>query len=76
MPCNELENALQKFSERYNNNEKLQKTLRKWSADVLIWCKDENTGFLVNVSNGKITAITRTSNESSGRVKIVGGESE
>ena len=72
MKCNELENVLNKFSERYNSNERLQKMLRKWSADVLIWCKDEKLGFLVNVSNGRITTINRTSDSSVGRVKIVG----
>jgi ABC-type polysaccharide/polyol phosphate transport system ATPase subunit len=69
---NELENILQKFSEKYNNNEKLQKILRKWSADILIWSKDESIGFLITVNSGKITGIVKVNNPNSGKVKIIG----
>jgi len=72
MACDELERVLHAFSERYNNNEKLQKMLRKWSVDLLVWCKDTDNGFLINVNNGRVVSIMRTEDSTTGRVKVVG----
>lgn len=68
----ELEKILGEFSEKSNSNEKVQKLIRRWSSSVLVWPSDGESGFLITVESGKITAITGTSDRNAGRVKVVG----
>lgn len=67
-----LESILTDFSEQSNTNEKVQKLIKRWSSTVLIWPDDLGKGLILNVENGKIIEIKRTSENSEGKVKVVG----
>ena len=69
----ELRKVLLEFTEKVNQNEKVQKLIRKWSTSVLMWSKDLNTGFVLQVAYGKITEMKKADNIDEGNVRVVSG---
>ncbi|MCL5681493.1 MAG: hypothetical protein M1515_05600 [Candidatus Thermoplasmatota archaeon] len=70
--ASELRETLERFIADVNNNEKVQKMIRKWSSVVNIWGKDINRGYLLEVVDGKVTQMMEAMNVDDGKVKVVG----
>ncbi len=71
----ELKDVLEKFVNDVNNNQKVQKLIRKWSSIVNIWGKDIGAGFILYVNEGKVTDMREASSIDDGKVKVVGESS-
>lgn len=67
----ELREVLEDFSRRVNDNERVQKLIKRWSTSVLMWSKDQEFGFVLTISTGKIVEMRRAAGEDEGNVKVV-----
>jgi hypothetical protein len=72
MTTEEFESTIKNFVDKYNNNLKIQNMLKKWNAELLIWSKDDNAGFIIKVENGKVVDISKSTSFNEGRIKVVG----
>jgi hypothetical protein len=68
----ELEGVISRFSSSVNENQGVQRLIKKWSTSILIWASDLNAGVTMEVVNGKVTRVSRTSDPGVGRVRVVG----
>ncbi|MCW6159182.1 MAG: hypothetical protein LVQ63_06890 [Thermoplasmatales archaeon] len=67
----ELRTVLEEFNRRVNENDRVQKLIKKWSTSVLMWSKDQGFGFVLNVTTGKIVEMRKAESENEGNVKVV-----
>ncbi len=67
----ELRTVLEDFNRKVNESERVQKLIKRWNTSVLMWSKDQQFGFVLTVSAGKITEMKKATSENEGNVKVV-----
>lgn len=71
MDNKDLKATLYDFVNKVNNNEKVQKLIRKWSTTLLFWARDSGEGFILHVQEGKVISIENALDENAGKIKII-----
>jgi predicted lipid carrier protein YhbT len=68
----ELRRTIEKFVGEVNNNERVQKLIRKWSSVVNIWGRDIDEGYILEVQNGKVISVRKAASKDDATVKVIG----
>ncbi len=71
----ELRVALEEFNRRVNENERVQKLIRKWNTSVLMWSRDQRFGFVLTITSGRVVEMRKAASEDEGNVKVVSSTS-
>ncbi len=67
----DIRSEIVKFVYDVDQNEKVQKLIRKWNTRILFWGRDISAGFVVEVNGGNVRLIGETNNVDEGKVKVV-----
>lgn len=67
----ELKRVLNEFIRKVNDTEKVQKLIKRWSTSVLMWSKDQDFGFILTISSGRVTEVKKADSIEEGNVKVI-----
>ena len=67
----ELQGVLAAFKDSVNSNPSVRALVKGWNTKILLWAKDLQAGFMLNVVNGKVVAVNPSTDSTAGLVRIV-----